>query len=174
MTALRHYRQVTRAPSKEIVLTELPFVQVLPDEFAVLESDGVLLANLQASIGICLYDAVFEPGALLHLKAIPDKSVEIELTDVVLAADLLLLEQALAALRATAPRAQYWQGKILTHCPPHDPALSGVAQSVADFATDWLSEAGVQVVDRQILEGRRARLQFRPQMGQLRTACVHD
>jgi chemotaxis receptor (MCP) glutamine deamidase CheD len=156
------------------LLTELPFVHVLPDEYAILESDGVLMANLQASIGICIYDAVFEPGALLHLKALPDKSVEIELTDVVLAGDLLLLEQALAALRATAPRAQYWQGKILTHCPPHDPALSAIAQSVAEFAADWLTDAGVQIVDRQMLEGRRARVQFRPQMGQLRTANVHD
>jgi chemotaxis receptor (MCP) glutamine deamidase CheD len=165
---------VTRSPTPDTLLTELPFVHVLPDEYAILESDGVLMANLQASIGICIYDAVFEPGALLHLKALPDKSVEIELTDVVLAGDLLLLEQALAALRATAPRAQYWQGKILTHCPPHDPALSAIAQSVAEFAADWLTDAGVQIVDRQMLEGRRARVQFRPQMGQLRTAKVHD
>ena len=165
---------MTRSPTPDTLLTELPFVHVLPDEYAILESDGVLMANLQASIGICIYDAVFEPGALLHLKALPDKSVEIELTDVVLAGDLLLLEQALAALRATAPRAQYWQGKILTHCPPHDPALSAIAQSVAEFAADWLTDAGVQIVDRQMLEGRRARVQFRPQMGQLRTANVHD
>lgn len=165
---------MTRSPTPDTLLTELPFVQVLPDEYAILESDGVLMANLQASIGICIYDAVFEPGALLHLKALPDKSVEIELTDVVLAGDLLLLEQALAALRAAAPRAQYWQGKILTHCPPHDPALSAIAQSVAVFAADWLSDAGVQIVDRQMLEGRRARVQFRPQMGQLRTASIHD
>ena len=165
---------MTRSPTPDTLLTELPFVHVLPDEYAILESDGVLMANLQASIGICIYDAVFEPGALLHLKALPDKSVEIELTDVLLAGDLLLLEQALAALRATAPRAQYWQGKILTHCPPHDPALSAIAQSVAEFAADWLTDAGVQIVDRQMLEGRRARVQFRPQMGQLRTANVHD
>ena len=165
---------MTRSPTPDTLLTELPFVHVLPDEYAILESDGVLMANLQASIGICIYDAVFEPGALLHLKAMPDKATEIELTDVVLAADLLLLEQALTALRAVAPRAQYWQGKIMAHCPPHDPALSAVTQSVADFAADWLNDAGVQVMDRQILEGRRARVQFRPQMGQLRTACVHD
>ena len=165
---------MTRSPTPDTLLTELPFVHVLPDEYAILESDGVLMANLQASIGICIYDAVFEPGALLHLKAMPDKATEIELTDVVLAADLLLLEQALTALRAVAPRAQYWQGKIMAHCPAHDPALAAIAQSVAEFAADWLGDAGVQIVDRQLLEGRRARVQFRPQMGQLRTASVHD
>lgn len=160
--------------SSRALMSNLPFVNVLADDFAVLDTDGVLMANLEASIAICLYDAVFEPGALLHLKAVPDKSLDLELTDVVLAADLLLLEQVLATLRATAPRAQYWQAKILTHCPPDERALASVVETVASFASDWLTEKGVQIVDRQILDGRRARLQFRPQMGQLRTTSVHD
>ncbi len=160
--------------SARALMTNLPFVNVLADDFAILDTDGVLMANLEASIAVCLYDAVFEPGALLHLKAMPDKSLDTELTDVVLAADLLLLEQVFDALQATAPRAQYWQAKILTHCPPEEIALASVVETVASFAADWLTEKGVQVVDRQILDGRRARLQFRPQMGQLRTAPVHD
>ena len=156
------------------LLSDLPFVQVQPDDYAVLDSDGVLLATLEGSIGICLYDAVFEPGALLHLRAMPDKDRAMELTDVVLAADLLLLEQAFAATRAVSPRAQYWQAKIRVHCPDYDPALAAIATSVADFAREWLTEAGVVVVDKQALAGRRARLQFRPQMGQLRSTVVND
>jgi chemotaxis receptor (MCP) glutamine deamidase CheD len=165
---------VNRTPSADALLAKLPFINVLADDYAVIDTDGVLMANLEASIAICLYDAVFEPGALLHLKAVPDKSRDYELTDVMLAGDMLLLEQALGALRMTAPRAQYWQGKILTHCPTHDPAVAAIAQSVAEFAADWLTDTGVQIVDRQLLGGRRARLQFRPQMGQLRAVSVHD
>jgi chemotaxis receptor (MCP) glutamine deamidase CheD len=167
-------RAVSRNRSSEALLSNLPFIDVQPDDFAVIDTDGVLMANLEASIAICLYDAVFEPGALLHLKALPDKNRDIELTDVVLAADVLLLEQTLQALQATAPRAQYWQAKVLAHCPQEDAAMAAIAESVGVFACEWLGEHAVQVVDRQVLGGRRARCQFRPQMGQLRVATVTD
>jgi chemotaxis receptor (MCP) glutamine deamidase CheD len=155
-----------------VAMPDLPIVTVDADEFSVMTTDGVLMANLQASLAVCLYDAVFEPGALLHLRAVPDKDRDIELTDVVLAADLLLLEQTMAALKETAPRAQYWQAKVIVHCPPDAAALGAVAYSVATFARDWLTEAGVTVIDRQALGGERARVQFRPQMGQLRCSAV--
>lgn len=167
-------RRVNRHRSSEALLSDLPFIDVHSDAFAVLDTDGVLLANLDAGIAVCLYDAVFEPGALLHLKAVPDKSREVELTDVVLAADMLLLEQTLAALREAAPRAQYWQAKLIAHCPPREPAVAAIAQSVVAFAAEWLSDHGVQVIERQLLGGGRVRLQFRPQMGQLRTAVVPE
>jgi chemotaxis receptor (MCP) glutamine deamidase CheD len=158
----------------DAVMSDLPFLDVSPDHFAVLDTDGVLLASLQAGIGVCLYDAVQEPGGLLHLKAIPDNCRDIELTEVVLAADVLLLEQTLAALRETSPRAQYWQAKIVAHCPPDNAAVGAVASAVAKFSADWLTEHGIAVIETQLLGGRRAKLHFRPQMGQLRTASAAD
>lgn len=156
----------------EALMSDLPFVEVPSDHFAVLDTDGVLQAILDAGIAVCIYDAVLEPGALLHLKAIPDNSRDIELTDEVLTADILLLERTLSALQETAPRAQYWQAKVIAHCPPDHAAISAVAAAAAKFVADWLTEHGITVVDTQLLGGRRAKLHFRPQMGQLRTATT--
>ncbi|MCS6946742.1 MAG: hypothetical protein NZM12_03905 [Steroidobacteraceae bacterium] len=163
---------MSRSKTQADATPELSLIDVGVDEFAVVTGDGILMAHLRGSVAICLYDAVLEPGALLHLRALPSSKGHTDLTDVVLSADLLLLEQTFEKVRAAAPRAQYWQAKILAHCPSDDANQAAVASAVAKFAAEWLRESNVTVVELQTLGGQRARVQFRPQMGQLRIATV--
>jgi len=45
-------------------------IDVPPDRFEVVAGDTVLTAELRSGIAVCLFDAVEEAGALLHLRCI--------------------------------------------------------------------------------------------------------
>ena len=65
---------------------------VEPDHFDVVTTDVVLVARLESTFALCLYDAVLESGALIHLRVGPPGRVQDpNLTDTTLSTDLLLL-----------------------------------------------------------------------------------
>ena len=60
-------------------------VRVEPDHFDVVNRDVVLVARLESTFALCLYDAVLESGALVHLRVGPPGRVQDpELTDTTL------------------------------------------------------------------------------------------
>ena len=76
--------------------------------------DVVLVAELDSTFALCLYDAVLESGALVHLRVGPPGRVQDpELTDTTLSTDLLLLDRCFVELRKSEPRAQHWQAKVV-------------------------------------------------------------
>ena len=139
------------------------------DTFGVITSDDLLCATLSGSLVVCLYDAVEESGAMLHLRVVPsnfDSPVH-ELTDELLGGDLLLLERCCAALRAACPGARHWQAKIVLHCGTHNElATSGAL--LLDFVRAHAGESKVEVVHAQSESGPPARVHFRPAMGYVR------
>lgn len=156
-------------------MRELPLLQAMtttprqilvqPDSFEVVADDAVLSAEVQATLAVCLYDAVEEPGALLHLRFIARGEQRLDVTDRTLATDLLLLDRCVADLRAVAPRAQHLQGKIAAHI-----TAGGTAQAMADAVLElvgaYLRDAGVSIVSSEV-NGSPRRLRFRPAMGQV-------
>ena len=83
-----HYHQATVSEAP------VPEVKVEPDHFDVVTKDVVLVAQLDSTFALCLYDAVLESGALVHLRVGPPGRVQDpELTDTTLSTDLLLLDR---------------------------------------------------------------------------------
>lgn len=140
------------------------------DTYGVITSDDILCATLAGSLVVCLYDAVEEAGAMLHLRVVPanlDSPVH-ELTDELLGGDLLLLERCCAALRAACPNARHWQAKIVLHCgASNELATSGGL--LLDFVRAHAGESRVEVVQTQAESGPPLRVHFRPAMGYVRT-----
>ena len=72
----------------------VPEIRVAPDHFDVVTTDMVLAAELNSTFALCLYDAVLESGALIHLRMGPPGRIQDpELTDTTLSTDLLLLDR---------------------------------------------------------------------------------
>ena len=78
--------------------TERRELVVAPDRFEVVSDDVILNADLQSAIAVCIYDAVDESGAMLHLRFIPRGAKPTDVTDTTLATELLLLDRCVEAL----------------------------------------------------------------------------
>src|SRR5579883_1981895 len=103
--------------------TALREVVVAPDRFEVATDDVVFRAELRSAIAVCVYDAVDEAGALLHLRFIVRGPQPTDVTDTTLATELLLLDRCVEALREAAPSARNLQAKIAAHLPPESSAV---------------------------------------------------
>jgi chemotaxis receptor (MCP) glutamine deamidase CheD len=142
-------------------------VRVPLDNFVVLTEDDVLCATLSGSLAVCLYDAVEESGAMLHLRVVATVRRGLDVSDEVLAADLMLLERCINALKNVAPNARHAQGKLVAHCGA-DGSLQPAATASVEFIKHYLHDARIKVVQEELETGRPVDVQFRPAMGQLR------
>jgi chemotaxis receptor (MCP) glutamine deamidase CheD len=138
-------------------------VTVPPDRFEVMTEDVVFRAELRSAIAVCIYDAVDESGALLHLRFIVRGTQPAEVTDRTLAAELLLLDRCVESLRQVAPAARNLQVKIAGHLPEGAPA--DACDNVLELLMQYLRDAGASVAPADIGFGAPRALQFRPSMG---------
>jgi len=139
---------------------------VAPDRFEVVTDDVVLRADLESAIAVCIYDAVDESGALLHLRFIVRGSQPADVTDTTLATELLLLDRCIEALREAAPAARNLQARIAAHLPEGSNAREA-CEKVLTLVAHFLNDAGARVTPADIAFGPSRRLQFRPSMGWL-------
>jgi len=143
--------------------------QVAADDCRIVTEDIVLSARLSSSLVVCLYDAVEESGALLHLRlAAPGQSRNPDLTDNTLSSDLALLDQALRELQAAAPRAQHWQAKLVAQSEDR-PSSRMRCEGLQAFISAFLVDAGIKLVSATVHVEPQVTVRFRPTMGQLRT-----
>ena len=146
----------------------LPQVAVPADQLAFVTTDSVLTAELLATMALCFYDAVEEPGLLLHLPILPHRDNLSELTDVMVTGNLELLEQATRQLRKLAPAARHWQCRLVAQVPDQDAAVGSAAALVIECIRDFLNDSVVARFDAQVRFGGRTELMFRPAMGEVR------
>src|ERR1700730_16876293 len=99
------------------MLTSHREVVVAPDRFEVVIDDAVLVAELHSALAVCIYDAVEEAGALLHLRFIIRAAEPADVTDTTLATELLLLDRCIESMRESTPAARNLQAKIAAHLP---------------------------------------------------------
>ena len=141
-------------------------VVVAPDRFEVVTDDVVLRAELQSAIAVCMYDAVDESGALLHLRFILSGSQPLDVTDTTLATELLLLDRCIESLREAAPAARNLQAKVAAHLPDDARAVEA-CEKVLTLIGHFLKDAGAKAGPADVAVGTPRRLQFRPGMGWL-------
>jgi chemotaxis receptor (MCP) glutamine deamidase CheD len=152
---------VSEAPVAEI--------RVEPDHFDVVTRDVVLVAELESTFALCLYDAVLESGALVHLRVGPPGRVQDpELTDTSLSTDLLLLDRCFVELRKVEPRAQHWQAKVVGQVQ-NSPGARERFDGVRSFLSAFLNDAKVKLVSCDTHVEHVQLLRFRPAMGHVRS-----
>lgn len=145
-------------PQREVV--------VAPDRFEVVADDALMIAELRSAIAVCIYDAIEEAGALLHLRFIVRSTRPADLTDTTLATELLLLDRCIESLRDTAPAARNLQAKVAAHLPEDAEAQKG-CESVLTLVKHYLNDAGMTVGAADTMAGAARQLRFRPCMGWL-------
>jgi chemotaxis receptor (MCP) glutamine deamidase CheD len=137
-------------------------VTVASDRFEVVGDDAVLAAELWSAIAVCLYDAVEEAGAMLHLKCIVQPARAD--TDTTLATELLLLDRCVESMREVAPSARNLQARIIVHLAEH-PLAREVCDTLLSLVRQSLNDSGVRVLPINLAEGVPRQVRFRPSMG---------
>ena len=145
-----------------------PEITVAPDRFEITEKDAVLVAELRSAIAVCVYDAVEEAGALLHLRCVVRVSKPADMTDTTLATELLLLDRCVEAMRETAPAARNLQARIFAHLDDH-PMAAQVCETVLTLVRHFLEDSGVKLLPVEVGSGPPRELRFRPSMGWVQT-----
>ena len=145
-----------------------PEITVAPDRFEITEKDAVLVAELHSAIAVCVYDAVEEAGALLHLRCVVRVSKPADMTDTTLATELLLLDRCIEAMRETAPAARNLQARIFAHLDDH-PMAAQVCETVLTMVRHFLEDSGVKLLPVEVGSGPPRELRFRPSMGWVQT-----
>ena len=148
--------------------------QIAADDYRIVTEDFVLCAQLHSSLVVCLYDAVEESGALLHLRlAAPGQSRDPNLTDSTLSSDLALLDRALRELSAACPRARHWQAKLVAHTEEQASARVR-CEGLQAFISAFLQDAGIEVVSAVAHAELSVAVRFRPAMGHVRTLTANS
>jgi len=143
-------------------------ITVAPDRFEVADDDAILVTELQSAIAVCVYDAVEEAGALLHLRCIVRSPKPADMTDITLATELLLLDRCIESMREVAPAARNLQARIVAHLADH-PKARETCETVLTMVQDFLRDAGARVLPVDVAAGQVRMLRFRPSMGWLQT-----
>jgi chemotaxis receptor (MCP) glutamine deamidase CheD len=141
-----------------------PEIIVSPDQFEVAADDAILVTELNSAIAVCVYDAVEEPGAMLHLRCIIRTPKPVDMTDSTLATELLLLDRCVESMREVAPGARNLQARVVAHLADH-PKAHETCQTVITMVEHFLADAGVRVLPVDIDVGPSRVLRFRPSMG---------
>jgi chemotaxis receptor (MCP) glutamine deamidase CheD len=141
-------------------------IEVRPDRYEVVADDTVLTAELHSGIAVCLFDAVEEAGALLHLRCIIRSDKPVDVTDTTLATELLLLDRCVDALRDAVPAGRNMQAKIAAHFP-NDEAAAAASRSVLTLVSHFLHDKGATALAPDVATGGSRRVYFRPGLGQL-------
>jgi chemotaxis receptor (MCP) glutamine deamidase CheD len=143
-------------------------ITVAPDRFEVTADDAILVTELRSALAICLYDAVEEAGALLHLRCIVRSPKPADMTDSTLATELLLLDRCVESMRELAPSARNLQARVVVHLSDH-PKSQESFDNVLTMVQHFLMDAGVRILPPDIAGGPARNLRFRPSMGWLQT-----
>jgi len=141
-------------------------MSVPPDRFEVVTDDTLFTVVLHSSVAVCIYDAVDEAGALLHLRFITRGSKPADATDTILATELLLVDRCVQSLREIAPLAKNLQAKIAGHLPD-DAHPGGAPDSVLSLVRHFLADVNIAEISSDVAGGAPRALRFRPSMGWL-------
>src|SRR5260370_21691951 len=119
-------------------------INVAPDRFEGAADDAILVTELRSAIAVCVYDAVEEAGALLHLRCIVRTPKPVDMTDSTLATELLLLDRCVESMRELAPSARNLQARVVAHMSDH-PQAQETFEIILTMGQHFLAAAGVRV-----------------------------
>ena len=145
-------------------------IHVAPDRFELSTGEAQLVTELSSALAVCLYDAAEEAGALLHLRCVVKSSKPADVTDTMLATELLLLDRCIQSLREQSPAARDLQARIVVHLPDNQ-VTRPAHDTVIAVLKHFLSDQGVTLLPEDVATGQPRRLRFRPNMGWVHTSA---
>ncbi len=87
-----------------------------PDAYRISRDPVMLVAHLQASLAINLYDDSQGVGGLLHLRYVATHNGKpMELTDNTLSSSVLLIDRFCKQMKKAGSRPQWWRVRLLAH-----------------------------------------------------------
>jgi chemotaxis receptor (MCP) glutamine deamidase CheD len=141
-------------------------ISVEPDTFRVARQ-AVLIADLCASMAVCLFDDTQGVGGLLHLRYVAvNGDTPVDLTDNTLSSDLLLMDRFCKELRSMGARKQSWRVQIIAHLPAV-PAVDLPAATIVDLLRAYFADNRLPVECRELRTQDRKQLRFNPYEGSI-------
>src|SRR5258708_13888559 len=128
-------------------------ITVAPDRFEVAADDAILITELRSAIAVCVYDAVEEAGALLHLRCIVRSPKPVDMTDSTLATELLLLDRCVESMREVAPSARNLQARVVANLSDH-PQAQATFETILTMVQHFHQAAGVRVMQLEVASGQ--------------------
>jgi chemotaxis receptor (MCP) glutamine deamidase CheD len=126
-----------------------PELIVDPDTFRVARGNTLLVCELRAALGICVYDDTQGVGGLLHLRYVATNNNQpLDLTDNTLSSNLLLMDRFCKEMRAEGARKQSWRVSIFAHTP-QQPGIEGPAATVLDLVQAYFGDARLPVETKE-------------------------
>ena len=137
------------------------------DTFRVSREQVLLVCELRAALGVCVYDDTQGVGGLLHLRYVATNNDQpLDLTDNKLSSDLLLMDRFCKELRAEGARKQSWRVSILAHTPPQ-PGMEGPAATVLDLVQAYFGDARLPVETKEQRRELGTLVRFDPREGRI-------
>jgi chemotaxis receptor (MCP) glutamine deamidase CheD len=119
------------------------FVQ--SDAFRVSRESVLLVAELRAALGICVYDDTQAVGGMLHLRYVATNDNQpLDLTDNTLSSGLLLMDRFCKELRSLGARKQSWRVTVCAHTPEL-PKMQDPAATVIDLVKAYFADSRLPV-----------------------------
>lgn len=140
--------------------TALKEVLVQADAFSVARESGVLIAQLNAALAVCVHDDTQGVGGLLHLRYVATSNDQpLDLTDNTLSSDLLLMDRFCKELRTFGARKQSWRVTIYAHTPDQA-GMDAPAATVLDLVKAYFSDGrfAVETKDSRRASGLTVRM----------------
>jgi chemotaxis receptor (MCP) glutamine deamidase CheD len=111
-----------------------------PDAYRISRDPVLLVAHLQASLAINLYDDSQGVGGLLHLRYVATLNGKpMELTDNTLSSSVLLIDRFCKEMKKAGSRPQWWRARILAHSAAAE--TDEVAATVLDLVRAYFIDS---------------------------------
>jgi chemotaxis receptor (MCP) glutamine deamidase CheD len=115
-----------------------------PDAYRISRDPVLLVAHLQASLAINLYDDSQGVGGLLHLRYVATVNGKpMELTDNTLSSSVLLIDRFCKEMKKAGSRPQWWRVRILAHLAAGE--SDEVAATVLDLVRAYFIDSAKPV-----------------------------
>ena len=119
-----------------------------PDAYRISRDPVLLVAHLQESLAINLYDDSQGVGGLLHLRYVATHNGKpMELTDNTLSSSVLLIDRFCKEMKKAGSRPQWWRVRILAHSAAGE--SDEVAATVLDLVRAYFIDSAKPVSCQQ-------------------------
>jgi chemotaxis receptor (MCP) glutamine deamidase CheD len=140
-----------------------------PDAYRISRDPVLLVAHLQASLAINLYDDSQGVGGLLHLRYVATLNGKpMELTDNTLSSSVLLIDRFCKEMKKAGSRPQWWRVRIMAHSGTAE--TDEVAATVLDLVRAYFLDSTKPVSCQELNKVAGVTIRTHAREGQLWTS----
>ena len=146
---------------------------VEPDAYRISRDPVLLVAHLQESLAISLYDDSQGVGGLLHLRYVATHNGKpMELTDNTLSSSVLLIDRFCKEMKKAGSRPQWWRVRLLAHSAAGE--SDEVAATVLDLVRAYFIDSTKPVTCQEFSKVPGATIRTHAREGQIWTSGLSN